>query len=45
MLVFCGCFKGTFDQLEAYIAAGEDEHKASRIFAMNTLRALIDFQQ
>ena len=32
---FCGCFRGSPDELAAYIAEGPDKYKPSRLLAMN----------
>ena len=36
---FCGCWSGTGDDLEQYIAKGKDEHKASRTVAYEFVSA------
>jgi len=42
--LFCGCFKGTFDDLDAYIRDGKAEHRESRTLARNVLRTLCDHE-
>ena len=42
--LFCGCFKGTFDDLDAYIRDGKAEHRESRTLARNVLHMLCDHE-
>jgi hypothetical protein len=42
---FCGCFKGSPDELRAYIANGADEHKASRTLAMEFCLAAVEMSR
>jgi uncharacterized protein YjbI with pentapeptide repeats len=39
---FCGCFQGTPEELAAYIEAGPDNLKKSRLLAMNFCLEVID---
>ncbi len=39
---FCGCFKGSREQLEEYIAGGKEEFRASRTKAMQAVISLLD---
>ena len=41
-VVFCGCFRGSFSDLETYIQQGEGEFLASRMKAMNVLKMICD---
>jgi uncharacterized protein YjbI with pentapeptide repeats len=42
---FCGCFKGSPDELRSYIANGADEHKASRTLAMEFCLAAVEMSR
>lgn len=40
--LFCGCFSGTLEELDAYIENGEERYKPSRKLARNFIVAAID---
>jgi uncharacterized protein YjbI with pentapeptide repeats len=42
-IFFCGCFKGTDEELITYIGNGEEKYKESRHFARKTLLEAIKF--
>ena len=44
VIFFCGCFSGTEADLRVYIENGEENLKASRIFALETCLKAIEFQ-
>ena len=44
VMFFCGCFSGTEAELREYIENGEENLKASRIFALETCLKAIEFQ-
>ena len=41
IVLFCGCFKGSVDDLIEYIEGGDEEYKHSRTVALNTVMSLI----
>jgi len=40
--LFCGCFKGTLEELDAYIDRGDDSYKSTRKLARDFIVAAID---
>jgi hypothetical protein len=42
VIVHCGCFRGTFDELGQYIEEGKEEYRASRSRAARMLREMIE---
>ena len=40
--LFCGCFTGSFADLEKYIADGKPELRKTRTLAMNAVREMLD---
>jgi len=40
--LFCGCFKGTLEELDAYIDRGHDSYKSTRKLARDFIVAAID---
>ena len=41
VVLFCGCFKGSEEDLMAYIERGDETYKQSRTIALNTVMSLI----
>ena len=41
IVLFCGCFKGSVDDLIEYIEGGDEKYKHSRTVALNTVMSLI----
>ena len=41
VILFCGCFKGSEDDLIEYIEGGDEKYKHSRTVALNTVMSLI----
>ena len=41
VVLFCGCFKGSEEDLMAYIERGDEKYKQSRTVALNTVMSLI----
>ncbi len=39
--LFCGCFRGTFAELEKYIADGEAKYQKTRTLAMNAVKEML----
>ncbi len=39
--LFCGCFRGTFAELEKYIADGEAKYRKTRTLAMNAVKEML----
>ena len=39
--LFCGCFTGSFADLDKYIADGDPKYRKTRTLAMNTVKALL----
>jgi len=42
LCLFCGCFKGTLAELDAYIASGDERYKPTRKLARDFIVAAID---
>ena len=43
--LFCGCFTGSFAELERYIAEGEERYRASRTLAMNMVKQALEINK
>jgi len=42
LMLFCGCFQGTLEELDAYIDRGHDSYKSTRKLARDFIVAAID---